>query len=1592
MLKKVAVLGTCVLTGYTGCMTNINAMEVQSKEIVRTTQENMNTYYRNQLNDTEKQVFDLIRDPKLWLNGKSFLVPLPDNLTDDMFQTGTSILKIKNALQYEAADIFWVNPQKYAMTVVEQDGEKYIEVLAYGYDTFYNASYDTYGTTYEAVAKKVQEDYDAFNAKVKSVAEEIRQKAIKQTPYYLASEINTWLCEHNVYSSDQALGTLDNRRSAFSALMSENDKDSGPVCNGYGYGFKVLADELGLTSVAIRGQVIIQGATVEHFWNRVLMPDGKWYDVDATWNDSPSNNVLQRKDFFLVGSETETQPDNPNIKPIYKENHPVVHAPAGNPPALATNRYTELDPVAMIQDRGYATLQEAIDAVQDNEVITLYENLALTQPLTVTGNKNFTLDFNGNEITSNNTIMQIENGSTVTLRDRTLSSSSDIYQLIGLRKIGSSWSYIIENQGSLIIESGRIFPLNYFVSGNPYTIGNDSQEIVNGSILFVKPKDTVVMPADIKLDPSSLSIKAGDSMKLTATITPENTTYKDVTWTSSDDKVVNVDKDGNILGVGEGTAVITAENFAGKRAFCVVTVSDGQLLNRWENELVISDWTYGETESNPFAKSLYGTVRYEYSDKENGTYSADKPTTAGTWYVKAIVDETSEYTGLQSNPVRFTISKKVVKNEDIIIPSNLSGVIGTKLSQITLPEGWSWINQEETLTSSKNQYTAVLTLKDTSNYDYTGVDGYQTNGTIIRDLGVQVSKKQNSFTTPLTMSDWTYGDNTVNPSASAAYGTVKYVYSELENGVYTEGKPKDAGTWYVKAIVDATDEYTGLESDPVSFTINRKVINETDIQNPSSLIGISRDKITSITLPKGWTWKDENTVLSTKVKEYPAILTLTKEDVKNHDYSNLNGYVKDSTTGVEMIVRNLSVQVDKKVINDITVPENLSGTVKDTLGNIALPTGWTWENSDEIISIGDNTYPAIFTLLDEDECDYTNVVGYEPGKIKKELIVTGNRIVVNDIELPETLTGIAGNTLSSVILPTGWSWQNPNEVLSTTIKNYTAVFTPSDEDLYDYSNVAGYQNGKIVRNLDVSVSANPNSWLEEVTISDWTYGDTPRTPLAKAEFGNDSIYYLYSDIIDGTYSSTVPTNAGTWYVKAMIDGTSEYEGLESLPKAFQIYRKVVTDIEEPTNLSGTAGSLLSTISLPQGWVWENPNEVLSTSKQTANATLTLNDENNIDYSNVEGYKSNGTIVRELTILISKNENQWIETPSIEDWTYGEIGTPKGMAAFGNVEFTYSSSIQGPFVSEQPTSAGNWYMKASVKGNEDYASLEMVVPFTIHKAQPTYEIPNNLSAYAGSKLSDIQLPEGFTWKEPSMILKKGIEKANAVYVPKDSLNYESVQVEIPIKVLLQENEWTILPDVQDTIFGNTFSTIGYSRSGEPYFLYSSTIDGTYTKDVPTTAGTWYAIAKVDGNDIYGVLESKPIAFVINPKTLQDVSFNENLQLFDGQTQLQEGVDYTYTIEDKIDFYQYTITLIGNYQGVIVKKVNKQIEENTSTQEQEKPEIEENKPVAKEDKEEKAETNKESVQTGYNQSMQLYGWLAFGSIFIAGLALLRKRKMK
>ena len=77
----------------------------------------------------------------------------------------------------------------------------------------------------------------------------------------------------------------------------------------------------------------------------------------------------------------------------------------------------------------------------------------------------------------------------------------------------------------------------------------------------------------VTLDKETMSLTAGSTGTLTATITPENATNKDLTWTSDKEEVATV-SDGVVSAVAAGTAHITVTTAdGGKTATCVVTVT-----------------------------------------------------------------------------------------------------------------------------------------------------------------------------------------------------------------------------------------------------------------------------------------------------------------------------------------------------------------------------------------------------------------------------------------------------------------------------------------------------------------------------------------------------------------------------------------------------------------------------------------------------------------------------------------------------------------------------------------------------------------------------------------------------------------------------------------------------------------------------------------------------------------------------------------------------------------------------------------------------------------------------------------------------------
>ena len=79
----------------------------------------------------------------------------------------------------------------------------------------------------------------------------------------------------------------------------------------------------------------------------------------------------------------------------------------------------------------------------------------------------------------------------------------------------------------------------------------------------------------IKLNQTSASLKVGETINLTALISPNNATNKTVTWSSSDTNVATV-VDGAVTGITEGSATITATTINNLTATCKIVVNGEQ--------------------------------------------------------------------------------------------------------------------------------------------------------------------------------------------------------------------------------------------------------------------------------------------------------------------------------------------------------------------------------------------------------------------------------------------------------------------------------------------------------------------------------------------------------------------------------------------------------------------------------------------------------------------------------------------------------------------------------------------------------------------------------------------------------------------------------------------------------------------------------------------------------------------------------------------------------------------------------------------------------------------------------------------------------
>ena len=535
-------------------------------------------------------------------------------------------------------------------------------------------------------------------------------------------------------------------------------------------------------------------------------------------------------------------------------------------------------------------------------------------------------------------------------------------------------------------------------------------------------------------------------------------------------------------------------------------------------------YTYQAADSNetktltkdekPTAAGNYtASVSLTGADKKTATvsvsYEIKKATPTLTW-ADNVTEKTITYTGQE-----ITANDLPAVTVGLQNGKTFSGTIN--YSYVKKTDGTSDSIPTFGLPTDVGIYEVTAFIPDSDNYI----------GSTSNVLTLTITKASNDFTTALSCSDHTYAkDETPKPNATAKLGTVTYKYAKADSdgnapaadSAYTDIIPVNAGTYAVKAYVAETDNYAGLTSDPVVFTINKAASpnigdEEKSYAYAAGLDGkeISVDIAGKLPTDRGTTtyavaMTDTEQLLSEvtvdtagnltyKVNQVDAskvgktaIITVTAsmENYANAGYT-LTISITDKKT-VEIKSGN-TVSVDGS--NALTYGEKVS---KLTLGNTVFVEAGTddviegilsWSNPDEIPAAG--TTQAGWVFKPADSKHYEELTGTAAITVAKATpaVVTVPTVAEREynpaVALADSdmtggsVTGADGSSLAGT-----WSFTGTNIIPTVNNKGYQAVFTPDDADNYN----------TVTRTITVKVTKATPVIAEKPTASVLTYGQT----------------------------------------------------------------------------------------------------------------------------------------------------------------------------------------------------------------------------------------------------------------------------------------------------------------------------------------------------------------------------------------------------------------------------------------------------------------------------------------------------------------------
>ncbi|MBE6136054.1 MAG: hypothetical protein E7181_02150 [Erysipelotrichaceae bacterium] len=416
---------------------------------------------------------------------------------------------------------------------------------------------------------------------------------------------------------------------------------------------------------------------------------------------------------------------------------------------------------------------------------------------------------------------------------------------------------------------------------------------------------------------------------------------------------------------------------------------------------------------------------YYFRVGKNGEFSSDYPQAkdVGTYtvYMKVVGDanhaDDDEIYGITFNIMeadsKITTSPKAIGNlvynqepQALINAGVATG--GTIKYRFEGEESFS-----DDIPTATNAGEYIIEYYVEADYGYTDSAVFSVRSTI----------EKGDINPALSLSNWIYNGEPSTPvlTGNNGNGEVIYEYKEVEadDSYYSTDVPTDVGTYTIRATIEETDNYFG-GSATCDFSITQAT--PTDYSKPPYLMASYGDKLSSVILPANWTWKSPDDLVGDAGKrEHVAIY--------NPDDPNYKA-----------IEVTLTVSVSTIVPTDYDIPTNLKGTYGQTLADIDLPSGWTWDKpKTKLDRVGNNYYDAIYTI---DDPNYH--IAMEVLTVKVE------QATPTGYDIPTGLEANSGDKLSSVILPTNWSWKSPDDLVGDAgNREHVAIYTPEDKNYKD---------------------------------------------------------------------------------------------------------------------------------------------------------------------------------------------------------------------------------------------------------------------------------------------------------------------------------------------------------------------------------------------------------------------------------------------------------------------------------------------------------------------------------------------------------------